>query len=574
MRKFYSFNWVFVMLLFVFASCSQHNATEKQLTKSNQQIIYKGGAIQEDLSMYTPYKGRNFTKSTILPSSIDLSSKMPPVGNQESLASCIGWAVAYAYKTFQEGWYFQDGSWQSTWDVSKISHQFSPSWIYNQINGGQDNGASLSQGMILVVDKGVDTLVHFPYVDGDYSTQPDTTSMDRALRYKAASWTYFDNTNLNDIKEALVNGNVLPASLNVYQDFMDLSPENSIYNTKEGGYVLGHAIAIVGYDDTKQAFKFINSWGTSWGTYKDDVDQTQGKGYGWISYDFVVPRNSGGEYDTGLTIFKFEDQDNSDDTQIPLVNIISPVNNAQVNGNTEVTVTAYDNVEVKRVEFYINNTLIGFLETDYIESSQEYKYTIDMSNYSNGAHYVKVKAIDFNGNTANDEIIVDVQNFVCQEITDTNYQHVVAGRATTDMFNLYAYAVGSGEYLGAIGTQYFSTTTTLAESEYGYFIKGSCPPPDVEDPVVSLLMPIDGSTVSKNSTVIVSGNSTNVENIKVELVGVATGTLYYTQNLASNLENWSTALSTVVTWSGGYKIKVTGTNGGESIVKEISINIQ
>ena len=39
-----------------------------------------------------------------------------------------------------------------------------------------------------------------------------------------------------------------------------------------------HGICLIGYDDEKEAFKFINSWGTNWG-----ID-----GYGWISYDFVA----------------------------------------------------------------------------------------------------------------------------------------------------------------------------------------------------------------------------------------------------------------------------------------------
>jgi len=41
-----------------------------------------------------------------------------------------------------------------------------------------------------------------------------------------------------------------------------------------GGVLGGHAVAIVGYDDSKQAFKIANSWGTGWGV----------NGYGWISY--------------------------------------------------------------------------------------------------------------------------------------------------------------------------------------------------------------------------------------------------------------------------------------------------
>ena len=37
---------------------------------------------------------------------------------------------------------------------------------------------------------------------------------------------------------------------------------------------MGHAILIVGYDDNRQAFKFLNSYGDIWGD----------NGFGWISY--------------------------------------------------------------------------------------------------------------------------------------------------------------------------------------------------------------------------------------------------------------------------------------------------
>ena len=45
----------------------------------------------------------------------------------------------------------------------------------------------------------------------------------------------------------------------------------------------GHAIPFVGYDDGKViggyigAFRFANSWGTSWGD----------KGFGWLPYQYV-----------------------------------------------------------------------------------------------------------------------------------------------------------------------------------------------------------------------------------------------------------------------------------------------
>jgi len=45
--------------------------------------------------------------------------------------------------------------------------------------------------------------------------------------------------------------------------------------TKQSIHAGGHAMLIVGFDDTKKAFKVQNSWGTRWGD----------KGYIWVSYE-------------------------------------------------------------------------------------------------------------------------------------------------------------------------------------------------------------------------------------------------------------------------------------------------
>ena len=37
-----------------------------------------------------------------------------------------------------------------------------------------------------------------------------------------------------------------------------------------------HAMVVVGYDDDRQAFRILNSWGRNWGE----------GGYGWFGYDF------------------------------------------------------------------------------------------------------------------------------------------------------------------------------------------------------------------------------------------------------------------------------------------------
>ncbi|MDP3936151.1 MAG: C1 family peptidase [Alphaproteobacteria bacterium] len=52
---------------------------------------------------------------------------------------------------------------------------------------------------------------------------------------------------------------------------IDIPPRGAVY-TK-----INHAICLCGYDDERRAFRFKNSWGTSWGD----------NGYAWITYDYV-----------------------------------------------------------------------------------------------------------------------------------------------------------------------------------------------------------------------------------------------------------------------------------------------
>jgi hypothetical protein len=157
------------------------------------------------------------------------------------------------------------------------SHQFSPAWIYNQINRGRDSGSSTSAALNLLKYHGCDTLSGFPYDMNDYLTQPDIESRKRALAYKDFDWQYVAN-DVEQIKTILVNEQrpvIFRCSLK--PDFYAISEDDPVFDDPAGSGG-GHAMAIVGYDDELQAFKLVNSWGPDWGL----------SGFGWISYDFVV----------------------------------------------------------------------------------------------------------------------------------------------------------------------------------------------------------------------------------------------------------------------------------------------
>jgi len=204
------------------------------------------------------------------PTSVDLSFNFPTPGDQGQQGSCVGWATAYALKTYQE-------KIEIGWSLNTASHLFSPAFIYNQINGNNDQGALIYDALNLAVNKGISTLATMPYSDRDYRTQPSSGAFSEAASYKAVNWYRINDT--SQIKAALVNRKPVVCGISIYQSFYNLSGSNSVYNTADGNNLGGHAVTIVGYDDNKfgGAFKIINSWSPNWGD----------EGYFWLPYSFA-----------------------------------------------------------------------------------------------------------------------------------------------------------------------------------------------------------------------------------------------------------------------------------------------
>jgi hypothetical protein len=238
-----------------------------------------------------------------LPRRIDLSDNFPPAGNQgEEQASCVGWATAYALKSYQErmeiGWSLttSDGNFDP-------NHVFSPAFIYNQINEGKNEGSRIDEALQLIVDQGAATWVTMRYKSDDYRTQPSPSAFQEAANYRAAEMKRADGTQA--IKAALANRLPVVAGIFVYQSLYQLSGANSVYRVADapcasGG--CGHAVTIVGYDDDKYggAFKIINSWGREWG---DD-------GYFWLPYQFARRQTPSASFVLQYA-FYLEDADNS-----------------------------------------------------------------------------------------------------------------------------------------------------------------------------------------------------------------------------------------------------------------------
>jgi C1A family cysteine protease len=76
-------------------------------------------------------------------------------------------------------------------------------------------------------------------------------------------WVATTSPTVAVIKDWLNNYGPLVTTMDVYSDFYYYS--GGIYSYTSGSYQGGHAIVIVGYDDTNQYFIVKNSWGSGWG---------------------------------------------------------------------------------------------------------------------------------------------------------------------------------------------------------------------------------------------------------------------------------------------------------------------
>jgi C1A family cysteine protease len=251
----------------MFSSCNKEVAPDQQL---NSQVTHELGALLLPETEYQLLPVAQIPaefRLKALATSVTLNT--PPVGDQGGEGSCVAWGTAYAGRSAQ---------WQkdhiAAW--SQSVNIFSPEYVYNQIKvkGNCGAGAYVTTGLNLLVSQGVCTWTAMPYTDVSCKTLPNTVQKTQAKNYKLSSYGKV-SVDVNTLKTWLSNGYPIVVGGSVDRAFMYLA--NGAVLGNRSGSLGGHCYCLVGYDDSKSAFKFQNSWGTSWAS----------SGFGWISYTSI-----------------------------------------------------------------------------------------------------------------------------------------------------------------------------------------------------------------------------------------------------------------------------------------------
>ena len=208
-----------------------------------------------------------------LPTKVDFRKNCPLIYDQLALGSCVSNAVAGAMQYTMTKLKLPDTSMRS-----RLFIYYNARAVEGTIY--QDAGSTIRDGMKVAAKMGACPETDWPYNISYFTSQPSQASYSDAVKCRISEYRQV-RQELNQLKQCLSQETPIVCGVLVYSSFEspDATKTGKIPMPGQGEEILGgHAIMLVGYDDSINSFIFRNSWGTSWGDH----------GYGYLPYDYIT----------------------------------------------------------------------------------------------------------------------------------------------------------------------------------------------------------------------------------------------------------------------------------------------
>ena len=212
-----------------------------------------------------------------LPTSVDQrqTKKMPAIDDQKNLGACTGFALIAVLQIDE-----------LNQQQPPIADPFHPSPLFVYYNERKiqhtipvDSGSTISIGIRSISTTGYCPESLWPYNPSLFAQQPPLECYQSAKVHKALKSQRI--TSMIQMKAFLASGLPVAFGFTVYQSFESQAVASTgIVPMPQAGEAIlgGHAVACIGYDDSKQWFIVRNSWSASWG------DQ----GHFYLPYGYVL----------------------------------------------------------------------------------------------------------------------------------------------------------------------------------------------------------------------------------------------------------------------------------------------
>lgn len=291
----------------------------------------------EQLAQLRTLKTSSLTRKEAIPARYELP-ELPAALNQGSKGSCVPYSIAHAITLLKsESKRLANGS-------PDFSVYPSGDYIYEKYKVDMNNcgnGVYFWEALDAVKTEGTPSYTDMGFVS--CGVLPNTSQQNNAPKNRIFDYAVIRTPDgfrgtIEDMKRQIAKGNPVIIGMEVDRDFVSSSIR--LWDKNNSTFYGNHAVVLTGYDDEKQAFRLLNSWGSNWGE----------NGYIWATYSKIDEAMHGDVY-----VLQKDNPLTYQDTTKPFIYI-----------NKDVSYPA-DNIHftmgqpapfIKNGEFYWNNSSV------------------------------------------------------------------------------------------------------------------------------------------------------------------------------------------------------------------------
>jgi C1A family cysteine protease len=215
-----------------------------------------------------------------LPSKLSLINGFEAPYDQGQLGSCTANAIAGALQ------YARKAQKETDSMLSRLFVYYNERAMEGTVKS--DSGAQIRDGIKSVAKQGACLEANWPYVISKFASKPSTACYSQALKFEALVYESVAQSRLA-LQTALAAGFPVVLGFTVYESFESAAVAksgNAPMPKKNESVLGGHAVCLVGYDNSKGLWLLRNSWGTSWGQ----------AGYFTLPYAYLVNPNLASDF--------------------------------------------------------------------------------------------------------------------------------------------------------------------------------------------------------------------------------------------------------------------------------------
>lgn len=188
---------------------------------------------------------------SVVPATFTISD-LPSAGDQRAQASGTAWACGYLAMTVIQR------------RAGNTDYLCSPSFLYNSLNNGRDQGIAIVDTLEFLLRRGCPTWQTMPYLANDFRIGPHARAREEARKYLAKQYARIEFRDLDQIRAHILQNRAIVISMLVSKNFAALKG-TSVWKMPIGFPAGRQTMVVIGYDDRSSQVLIMNSLGKQWG---------------------------------------------------------------------------------------------------------------------------------------------------------------------------------------------------------------------------------------------------------------------------------------------------------------------